>query len=1700
MANGSGSYEAIRPRGNALPSAKNDTFPGPKMHPAQMDDLVRRLVANPNDQAALGAAYQEGQHDPRGYAAILERVGDSTQDATFAAHWLSEAAHVWSTTLGDARRAATLLMRAIEKDPASDVASDRLASLYRDKGDHRALVALFERRAKALYGIANGDPTLVQRASMLHEDAARLWQEPPLSQSRKAVENYKRAFEIDAGAVSAIYAARELLKSEGNFKEAYPLYEAEIRAIDDTERKLALYRDEAAVRQQNNDGKGASQALRNALSIDPGDTSLQYELATSIISRIQGGEAVAGEERHEAAELLVGMAQMYDGEHALAYSEAALDAEPGHDRAMQLCAHWSKDLGRTDTLEGRYQAYFQKNPNGSLAAEARRTVAQSLEAQGKLDEAIKTLEPLKEESSVAMKLGDLYARAGRTGDLAAFMDKHASALPPAERIGKQLEIASMLAQKGDKKGALAKYRDVLEVDAQHPEALSYVEDALRASRQYKDLRDVLLAAARAGGASIESRRAQLREVAGLSETQLKDPEGAIVAYRQMLSLDRTDDSARSALHRLLEKGQRWDDLAQLYEQEAMSANDLEERITLEKRLADLHEKKRGDKREAAEALLRVVTSAPKDEESLSRAVALFRTLDDTTRAAQAIDENVGALENGPVKGQLLRELGELRDRLGDHGSAADAYSEAAEILHEGSVWKLCEEQAAKAEKWELAATAAGHRGDLEKDPKAQAKLRATEADYHLRGGDPGSALVRLEQACELSPGDLELAERLEQFYEQEGRLDDLAAFIVRRAEQTKDGKESIALFKRASTFRRERLTDPDGARDLLLRVVSSSEDFEALSMLADDAAAREEHNEAIKYLARLEPLAEDKAAKIRLGLRQAALLSDGVGDVDAAVASYHRVLDKLDENCREALQAIADLEQARERYPQAADALERDLELAGAGEEKANIARRLGEIYIDHTRELGKSLAAFETVVREDPEDFAALQKLRELCERAEKWPRVLELIDAQIEVEGDDDEIASLSARKAEILADHMHEPAEALRSLAPLTMAGSDVARATAMAIADRHKADAQIGGQILAWARTTPGPEGQRLLGEAFDRFVAGGAQDRALEIAPDVLRTPRGKDASFLASLEPLALGAKLTELVLEIHDRRGAGLSGVARAEELIRQARVRIDLGIDRREAIEHGEIGLSAVAPAEAGPLLVELAHLAPDPVTAVELLERHVGRCKQPADRLAALVRAYRHAILTPVGEEKVKELTEHALAVQATDDPFDALWAEARDADATDSTADRRRALLDVLVNTSAGPRDGGRTRSAQLRRAADWMRAEVNDEDAAFELLSRALVAHVDAPALDAIEASATPERAAAIYTRALEEVFDGPLVRQILSRRAAIRQNLGEVDGSIRDLKKLHELAPADQQITDRYRVVLEASNDYRGMIQLYEDQILRSKDQGVRADLARNIARLWEERIGDARETADAWRRVLRLKPQDPEATAGLDRAKRNKLQFEEGKFPAQRPPVPETSIAPPPMKADHRPSFSAKKGSTVPPAANARPVSVAPPPPRVPKIESVPPAQDLAATGEYGAETMTAMPRVDVPTFSSERTTPEDEIATGVGALGVRAVPHVHTASDHPEATAEIAYQPAPTDAYPSLASIHDDDDAPTLAGDSASFLQQGQLSGATDEIAAVKLPQKIDPDASGEIIADDEVEELVDDSEILDDDEHTS
>jgi tetratricopeptide (TPR) repeat protein len=349
------------------------------------------------------------------------------------------------------------------------------------------------------------------------------------------------------------------------------------------------------------------------------------------------------------------------------------------------------------------------------------------------------------------------------------------------------------------------------------------------------------------------------------------------------------------------------------------------------------------------------------------------------------------------------------------------------------------------------------------------------------------------------------------------------------------------------------------------------------------------------------------------------------------------------------------------------------------------------------------------------------------------------------------------------------------------------------------------------------------------------------------------------------------------------------VTGLERAEELVRQAEVRLKAGAPRLEALRLGEEGLSSSPSDKTEPLLARLAIVADDPKEVVDLYERQIARHRTMPERLAALARAAQ--VAAEHGQiDRARNLFELAIGAAPIDEVVPILERAARETDARESSDELRRVLCAAMANGGQGARDGGHTRAVLLRRAAGLVYSDVRDPDQAFAWLGDALVAHVDALTLDALEALARemhdPRRAEATLSRALSEVFEGPLLRQLLARRAKLRrEELDDRLGAATDLKKLYDLSPSDPTVLEDLSALLTQLGDHRAMVQLYEDQILRGKEVSSRAELARKVAQLWERELGDPREAADAWRRVLRMKPGDPEATAGLEGAKANMLR-----------------------------------------------------------------------------------------------------------------------------------------------------------------------------------------------------------------------
>ncbi|MDB5220467.1 MAG: Adventurous gliding motility protein, partial [Myxococcaceae bacterium] len=205
-----------------------------------------------------------------------------------------------------------------------------------------------------------------------------------------------------------------------------------------------------------------------------------------------------------------------------------------------------------------------------------------------------------------------------------------------------------------------------------------------------------------------------------------------------------------------------------------------------------------------------------------------------------------------------------------------------------------------------------------------------------------------------------------------------------------------------------------------------------------------------------------------------------------------------------------------------------------------------------------------------------------------------------------------------------------------------------------------------------------------------------------------------------------------------------------------------------------------------------------------------------------------------------------------------------------------------------------------------------------------------------------------------------------------------RDQLVEPVNAAADLKKLHDLSPQDQSVMDELAGLLMELNDYKSLVQLYEDQILRGKDMNARAELARKVARIWEEQLTDGREAADAWRRVMRMKAADPEATQGLERSKSGALKKPEGdpKVVYAPPKLVSEQPVPPPARAKE------KVEASVPPAGSSP--SNGPKRPSSPRISVSPrgPSSASEATSTRTAPTR----QVDTPQMSASAGPPSSK------------------------------------------------------------------------------------------------------------------
>ena len=1453
------------------------------------EELIARLRQRPDDEEAFDAlcTHYRRTADFASLANLLEGWAGRQRDAVRAAAAFFEAGELVARHLHDVARATSLYERALDRHAQHDDAYRRLVALVESSGDIPRLIELLQRRSTALarLGDSAGRAEVELRLGQL--------QQHELGRPDRAITHYRRAFEADPSMVPAIYAAREIYRNAGNLKAAATLFELEIKAEPTPTRRVALMRELAHLRLQAlRDPDGAVDTLRRARTEAPSDLAVLHELATAHLARAdaRGGTEKAARDREQAADLLYELAQKTPVEHAIAYCEAALDAHPTHEGALDLLERLADDQGRAEILPIRWVGYLHEGPTGPEAARRRRSLARAYLEAGQGEDAIACLEPLLSEGDVeaAQTLFELYRGAGRLADASAALTVALEGLPPSERAPRLEAIIADLLHEGEREAAVAHARQLFALAPDNETAFSLLETHFRDRGDRAALRDLLRDAASTPTAPVELRRRRLREVAELSEGALDDPDGAVAAWEALAALDPTDLEAQEQLARLLQAQERWDDLVRVTERQALTTTDPDTKVALLRRLVELHRDHRDDPVAAIAALRSLREIRPADE-------AARDALSELLLATGALEEAVPLLEEraqtatGRSRQRLLHLLADTYEtRLGDDERA---FATSAAILDEDAsdlqALDRMERIDARAGNLERLVETLAYRCEVvEPAERAQVLARIGRlCDESL--GDLERAADYYQRALDLEPAKDEILDALCDVYDRDGRYKDLVVLLRDRAHAEERPGPRAELYRRIARTLTDRVRNEDAAAEAWLRVLEAGEDEEALRALRDHAHWRGDADALAGWLARLAEVTDDEDERRDLRIEEADALI-ALERRDEAVAVLRTHVLPLAPTHLGALERLERLCAQLEDHAGLADALERQLEVVEDPGLRQPLAARLAELYEGPLTDADGAVRALRAWIASAPAEVEPRRRLVARLADAERWSELVEALD-QLAAVSDPAERCALVRRAAEVAARRLGDFEGAWARLVPLVREGDEDAETLLREIAAEAGRHDRLAGLYVELAQEAADPETQRRRWIDASRMhdEALGEPAKALEAMLRAYATDLA-DEAMLADVERLAAAADAWPRLAQVYERLLRTVpSRDAKRKLLMRHAKLLDEVAQDPSEALDR-VLRACALAP-EDDQVLRVAEELAPRAGRADELLVVYDRRRKHADDdstRLDSLLRAARLCDLVLHDRTRAFQYIAPAVAVAAKE-PGGLDLVEARVADLDVERPqlggdDALRMLVGVYETIAEATEDDPVAGAQLLLRAAKIVEDRLEDPRAGLSLFERAAslapLPHVLDELEDAADRTGDHERLDAHLARLVEEALDQATARDLLRRRARRLEATERWAEAAEVHRRLLTLSRDDVEVVDRLLFCLRQAGQHRELLVALERELAGTPDEERRVALMSEAAELWEAHLGNAWEALAIWRKVLARRPNHAQAVAAVER------------------------------------------------------------------------------------------------------------------------------------------------------------------------------------------------------------------------------
>ncbi|MDD9934385.1 MAG: hypothetical protein OXT09_12320, partial [Myxococcales bacterium] len=1477
------------------------------------EQLIARLQNDPGD----GAAYEELKDfyrqsgDLASLANLLEGwAGNNTSQWDQASHAYVEAADAVMGSSGDVPRARALYQQALHLNVGHPDAGARLRALLEEHGEPQELAEFLDGYARALEQ-AGGPPEYI---ADLYTRLGELWQ-GDFGQPDTASAFFNRATELrrSAAAPNATPSAAAQPVPDGDPAGLAEQLEAQAQQAAGTEQRIALLTQLASLRvEQQGDLEGGIVALRQALADVPGDIQVMHQLASYLLTRAEGlDEQAAAADHRRVAELFYQIAQGVDDTQAMEYLGSALQANPGHTGAMDMIEQLAPTMGHGDALPGYWVAYVAAAGDGPDADLRRLSLAEAYLAAGQLEDASYCLRPAAERGNERAHelLQSVY---GQQATLDTIEEDHEdeeataaggrrslpTARPPARRsdaeLARNTERITQLRQRVHELVTARRHdeaadlcREILELDANDPEAFNLLESQYRKKRDHAALRDLLLASTRTPGLSVDARKLRLREAATLSESKLREADAAISAWRGVVTLDPADRDATRSLKRLLKRAQQWDELASVLEREALATTGVDEKVALLREIAVLHRDRRKDLVEAAEAFRQLYALKPGEKGVRDELAELFVKVEAWEDAVPVLREKLDDTAESRQQLRLAHQLAEiLQEKLARHDDAYEICERALSI-------KSSDREAF--ERMERIDEESGNHsrllGTLERRallaPKAERPAlfmrMGVIAEEQL--GDLDKAADYLGDALDLAPTETDALSRLTAMCERAGRYADLVELLRERTVLEKDANNRVALHRRIARVLSDYLEDDDGAAESWQQVLGVEEDEEGLRFLKDRAVRQDDHAGLAGLLGRLAAKVESTEEQRDFLFDRAVVLHEKLDSSAEAAAALKRIVEELDPDFVPAIEELATVCEATGDQEGLATALERQLAL-GEGDDRLGLARRLSDLAEHELKQALRAIAALQVWAEEDSRNPEPHRRLRDLLEAEEQWEALVTTLDALSDWEDEFEAREDATIAAALAAFEHLADADGAWKRLLPLVEDRHEQAEEALHQVAKGSGRQAHLAALYVRLAQETEQTELQgiywRSASEVYEHEL--GQPDQAFEAALRMLATDLHSPA-FLEIVDRLALETSAFPRLAQVYDRLlKLTDDGDAKVELLRRHAAL-----LDEPQPSEALDRVLRAcgLAPQDED-LLVRAEKLAQRTKRSEEMLVVYDRRCAKSddaPDKVRLMIRAARLSDSALHDRTRADGYLKSALGA-SLESPELAASVEQAAAELDETrpeagTEQSRRAL--VQSHAEIAQKVAPEVAAGLMMRGAELLE-ELGDPRAAFDVLRQGnglLPAHDELweRLVGAGKALGRLDAVDAHLARLIDDAIDSDTTVALLRRRGELLEGvLDRMRDAAAVYDKILQLRPSDEDAAGKLRASLRESGRFQDLLVAINKQLQRTGEPSERLSLLEEIAQTWERDLRNRWEALDAWRAVLGQDPEHEEALAAVER------------------------------------------------------------------------------------------------------------------------------------------------------------------------------------------------------------------------------